>query len=231
MSYRAVLFDLFDTLVPGQPAKVWRQTYTDMAAVLEVEDEPFHAAWYEAFEARMTGELRDTEEQIRTILRRVGETASDPQIEEAVRIKQRFLTKALQPRHDTLETLEGIRSRGLELGLVTDCSWEAPRILDAGPLGPIFDARACSALLGTRKPDPRMYLHVLEQLGLPPEAGIYVGDGNSHELLGARELGMTTVWVDNGERQQFKERWSPDGDHSVTQLGQLLPLVDRLRAS
>jgi putative hydrolase of the HAD superfamily len=228
MQARAVLFDLFDTLVPGQPAAVWRQTYTDMAAVLEVEDEPFHAAWYAAFEDRMTGKLRDTEEQIRTILRAVGEAASDRQIEEAVKVKQRFLMKALQPRHDTLHTLDGLRSRGLSLGLVTDCSWEAPRILDEGPLGPFFSARACSALLGTRKPDPRMYLHVLEQLGLPPEACLYVGDGNSHELLGARQLGMTTVWVDNGSLQQFKERWSPDGDHSVQQLAELLPIVDRL---
>jgi putative hydrolase of the HAD superfamily len=228
VTYRAVLFDLFDTLVPGQPAAVWRKTYTDMAEVLEVEDEPFHAAWYEAFADRMTGKLRDTEEQIRSILSQVGEQASDIQIQEAVMVKRRFLTKALQPRHDTLDTLEGLKSRGLSLGLVTDCSWEAPLILDEGPLGPLFGARACSALLGTRKPDPRMYLHVLEQLNLAPEVCLYVGDGNSHELLGAKELGMTTVWVDNGSRQQFKERWSPDGDHSVQQLSELLPIVDRL---
>ncbi len=228
MRYRAVLFDLFDTLVPGQPAKVWRQTYTDMAAVLEVEDDPFHTAWYEVFEDRMTGKLRDSEEQIRSVLRTVGETASDRQIEEAIQVKRRFLQKALQPRHDTLATLGGLQDRGLSLGLVTDCSWEAPTILDEGPLGPLFGARACSALLGTRKPDPRMYLHVLEQLGLEPDACLYVGDGNSHELLGARDLGMTTVWVDNGDRQQFKERWSPDGDHSIQQMSELLPIVDRL---
>jgi putative hydrolase of the HAD superfamily len=226
MRPKAFVFDLFDTLVPGQSALRWRGTYSQIAAALEVDDEAMHEAWQSAFADRMTGVVREVEAQIEMVLGKLGAARGPDRVAAAAAIKRQFLTEALQPKHDALETLEALRARGMSLGLATDCSWDIPAILDRTPLGPYFEARACSAFLGARKPDPRMYRHVLEQLGLTPEECFYVGDGNSFELEGARELGMTTVWVDNGPAQQFKERWSPGGDYRIEQLGELLGLVE-----
>lgn len=226
MRPKAFVFDLFDTLVPGQSALRWRGTYSQIAVALGVDDEVMHEAWQSAFADRMTGVVREVEAQIEMVMGKLGASCDPERVAEAAEIKRQFLTEALQPKHDALATLESLRARGLGLGLATDCSWDTPAILDRTPLGPYFEARACSAFLGARKPDPRMYRHVLEQLGLAPEECVYVGDGNSHELVGASELGMTTVWVDNGAAQQFKERWSPGGDHRIEQLGELLGLVE-----
>ena len=83
--------------------------------------------------------------------------------------------------------------------------------------------------LGIRKPHPEMYRRVVGQLGVPARSCLYVGDGNSNELLGAREQGMTTVWVDNGDQQAFKERsGTPRRPFGARALAELLPLVDRL---
>ena len=47
--------------------------------------------------------------------------------------------------------------------------------------------------LGRCKPDPMIYLTACHRLGVPPEQCLYVGDGGSHELTGATEVGMTAV--------------------------------------
>ncbi len=46
--------------------------------------------------------------------------------------------------------------------------------------------------IGTRKPDPRIYQAVLQQLGVPSDQAIFVGHKAS-ELAGARAVGMQTV--------------------------------------
>ncbi len=70
---------------------------------------------------------------------------------------------------------------------------------------------------------------VAEGLGLTGEACLYVGDGNSEELPGAKRHGMTTVWVDNGDQQHWKERFVPDGDYTVCDMLELHGIVDGLR--
>ena len=226
---RAVLFDLFDTLIAVSTSERWHQMFADIAGVLEVDAERFGAEWSLGFERRMVGAVRHVEAQIEEVLDGLGETRDAECISRAADLKRVRLAGILEPKDDAVHTLDALQSRGVALGLVTDCSWETPAILEGKAITPYFSARACSAHLGFRKPDPCMYEHVIRALDIPAQDCLYVGDGNSHELSGARKLGMTTVWVDNGDGQHFKERWSPDGDHTVRELTELVELVDRLR--
>jgi len=45
------------------------------------------------------------------------------------------------------------------------------------------------------KPDPRIYHLALERLKVKPQDCLYVGDGSSHELTGARKVGMHPVQI------------------------------------
>ena len=54
------------------------------------------------------------------------------------------------------------------------------------------------------KPDPRIYQQVLQALGVSPEDTIFVGDGGSNELAGARRAGLTALWA-----TWFLDRWPP----------------------
>jgi putative hydrolase of the HAD superfamily len=55
-----------------------------------------------------------------------------------------------------------------------------------------------SSKLGIRKPDPRIYAMMLEHLGVPPAAAIYLDDLGIN-LKPARALGMTTIKVVTGD--------------------------------
>ena len=43
------------------------------------------------------------------------------------------------------------------------------------------------------KPDPEIYRRAMQALNVTPQECLYVGDGGSHELTGARDLGMQAV--------------------------------------
>ncbi|NNL86240.1 MAG: HAD-IA family hydrolase, partial [Myxococcales bacterium] len=50
-------------------------------------------------------------------------------------------------------------------------------------------------VLGLRKPDPRIYRHVCQELCIEAKQAVFLDDIGSN-LKTARELGMTTIKVD-----------------------------------
>jgi FMN phosphatase YigB (HAD superfamily) len=49
--------------------------------------------------------------------------------------------------------------------------------------------------LGAAKPEPAFLVAVLERLGLPPAACVFVGNDLQKDIVPARAAGMRTVWV------------------------------------
>lgn len=59
----------------------------------------------------------------------------------------------------------------------------------------LFEVVIESAKTGMRKPDPRIYLHTCEELGVKPADCVFLDDFGVN-LKAARELGMATIKVD-----------------------------------
>ena len=58
----------------------------------------------------------------------------------------------------------------------------------------LFECVIESSKLGMRKPDPRIYQHACEQMGVRPEEVVYLDDLGIN-LKPARALGMATIKV------------------------------------
>ena len=56
----------------------------------------------------------------------------------------------------------------------------------------LFDPVINSARVGLRKPDPRIFLHALESLRVPPKAVLFVDDQRRNTRV-AEELGIPSV--------------------------------------
>jgi putative hydrolase of the HAD superfamily len=100
-----------------------------------------------------------------------------------------------QPRADAVDVLTTLRANGFRVGLLSDCSAELPELWPDLPLGGLVDEPVFSALVGERKPHPKMYTTVCQRLGVPPGECLYVGDGGSNELTGATAFGMRAVLI------------------------------------
>lgn len=96
----------------------------------------------------------------------------------------------------TIDTLQHLQDRGVGLGLVSNITLLPALLaqdLEAFGLAPLLGATAFSSGLGWRKPDPRIFRHVLEGLGAQPDQAVFVGDRLYDDIGGARAVGMRTV--------------------------------------
>ena len=96
-------------------------------------------------------------------------------------------------RPESRPLLQWLRQKGVRTAVVSDCWFELPEILPWLSIAPLLNAAVFSVHVGETKPHPAMYLRACGQLGVEPVECVYVGDGGSRELTGARALGMTAV--------------------------------------
>ena len=195
MKYKAVIFDFFGTLVDSSTRKAYENVAREMAAVLGAPPDAFARLWFDTAEMRMTGVLKSPEGNIKHICQHLHVACTDEQVKRASEIRTNFTVEALKPRPDTLETLADLRARGLKIGLISDCSSEVPAAWDNTPFAELIDAAIFSCSVGMKKPDPRIFRTTTEQLGVKPQECLYVGDGSSHELTGAKKVGMHPVLI------------------------------------
>jgi phosphoglycolate phosphatase-like HAD superfamily hydrolase len=75
--------------------------------------------------------------------------------------------------HDTLTEL---RRRGVRMAVVSDAWPNLPELHAGLGLDGFFESYTISAVLGCRKPDPRMYRHASDALALNPAQCLFVDD-------------------------------------------------------
>jgi putative hydrolase of the HAD superfamily len=186
VKFRAVVFDLWQTLVP-LPAESLRAMYGQMADAVGAPREQFTEVWLSGRTARETGPIGDS---VRWVFDQLGLDA-DPQV--IVSLRRDWTREALVPRPDAVSTLEQLRERGFRLGLITVCSTDVAELWESSAFAGLFDATVFSCEVGIAKPDPRIYDICCDRLGVSATECLFVGDGANDELPGAERVGMTAV--------------------------------------
>ncbi len=113
-----------------------------------------------------------------------------------------------------VRTLHGSR----RLGLLTNGPADIQRHKFEGTgLADCFDTVVISGEVGVGKPDPAVFVEVLDRLGATPETTVMVGDSWERDVVGARQVGMAAVWVAGGR----PHRAETEGVTVVDHVGQL----------
>jgi len=230
MKHRAVVFDLWGTLVPQFDYAEFAAALNAMADAVGVDRGTFHQAWYDLWRERATGFFPTIQATLEHICAANGGSPSEEQLTQAVRIRYAFSRAVLvgRPRPDAVATLKALRARGLRLGLVSNCSAEVPDIWHETPFAPLVDIPVFSCTVGIKKPDQRIYRMACDRLGVAPEECVYVGDGFDQELQGAKAVGMWPILMaPPNERPPDTIEWEGDtwrGDRIET-LAQVTRLV------
>lgn len=76
-------------------------------------------------------------------------------------------------------------------------------------LGHIFDFCLQAESFVRPKPHPDIFHHALERLDCPAQQVLHVGDHPVHDMQGAFEVGMKTVWLQDGTRS-WDQDFQPD---------------------
>jgi putative hydrolase of the HAD superfamily len=208
-SPRAVIFDLWDTLVP-LPARVRAVAIGRMAEALDLPVAALRAAWEATWTRRATGPL---EPVVADIFRHLtGRSARQEQLGAALRGRRDVHAPAFVPTAGAVETLRVFRAQGVRIGLLTNCTSDTSDLWRASPLARLVDATAFSAREGVMKPEPSFYLLLLARLGVEPADCAYIGDGKDDELEGAKRLGLAPVlYAPQGAVSSWPGPYAPQG--------------------
>jgi len=189
---RALIVDLFGTLVPKWPNALSVERKRRMAEAVSVEERVFRDAWGATWLDRELGRL-SLEESIARALQQVAPSAAPDSVSRLRDIWLGPVTDHLHTtrRREAIATLERARRAGLKTGLVSNAGPEVPEIFQKSSLAALIDVAVFSCTAGIAKPVPRIYPSVCAALSDAPSDCIYVGDGGDEELQGALEVGMT----------------------------------------
>lgn len=98
-----------------------------------------------------------------------------------------------------------------------------------------FDVFAISEEVGVEKPDPRIFIHALDQLAIcRADYGrvVMVGNNLARDIKGANALGLISVWLDWAPRRsKIPADISEIPQYTIKTPEALLPLLHKLNSS
>lgn len=219
---RAIIFDLDNTLVDFMTMK--------------------QRAIGSAAEAMIDAGLRLTREEIISRIQTIYEERGmeyqkvfDDLLENIFgKIDHRILAAGIvayrQAREASLVTYPHVTStlietakRGFKLAVVSDApTREAWLRLCYLKLHHTFDVVVTYEDTFQRKPHPAPFLKALDGLGVKAEETMMIGDWAERDVVGAKQLGMTTVFARYGDTFNTVETGA---DHEIDDISQLLDLL------
>lgn len=204
MKYRGVIFDLFHTLTGLE------SEWSDLpltSEVLSIDRRTWDQVTTMKSRRRLTGEQREPYLIVREMAHEVDPTIPDERIRAAAGIRVRRFQDALRRIPGAnVAMLKRLRGAGLRLGLVSNADAMEVASWKGCPLTGLFDSEVFSCEAGLVKPEPAIYRKCLDELGLQAGECMFVGDGGSNELAGAKEVGLTTVFVSGVIAELWPER-------------------------
>jgi putative hydrolase of the HAD superfamily len=231
MKYKAVIFDLYGTLVDKVPMTAYRDSLRRMAATISVTPDNFIKLWFDTYNERGLGVFQSYEDNIDYICRELGVETEASHIALAVRTEYECRARFMKPRPHAHKLLSYLKENQYKTGLITDCGAEVPKLYRDTSLAPLIDVAVFSCLVHLQKPDPGIYHIAVKQLEVRPEECLYIGDGDSNELTGAKNVGIQPVLIRDPEEDRSNVyRTDFEGDSwQGTIITSLKEVVDLLR--
>jgi putative hydrolase of the HAD superfamily len=136
------------------------------------------------------------------LLGMLAETDVHPGEYEAImtRLRDGTATRVLEAYPEVHGVLDALRRRGAPLAICSNWDWDLLEALDEVALRQRVDVIVSSAWAGARKPHPRIFHRTLEQLRVPAERALFVGDTWGPDVVGPRALGMATLYLQRAGR-------------------------------
>lgn len=220
---RAVLFDLFETLITESRTRPLGAS--SLGPELGCDGEAFRAQWRACRPDVANGRV-SLRQALAEIVRRLGRQPEEATLQRVC--EDRIRAKGApfeQIEPEILSMIVDLRRRGLRLGVVSNCFAEDVVAWPRCSLAPHFDCTVFSFEVGLAKPDPEIYLEGTRRLGVDVAETWFVGDGMHEELSGAEHAGLCAfraLW--------FLRRWpnfreEPCSVASLAGVEDLLSLV------
>ena len=128
--------------------------------------------------------------------KRAGFDLDDGTLYQVLDLEQQCWDRAVRVAPGALDLLDRLPQRGLMTGVCSNAPFPPEmmsRQLAANGIAERMDAVVFSSAVGRRKPAPEPYLAAAQELGVSPQAILFVGDRVREDYEGPAGLGMRAV--------------------------------------
>lgn len=211
--YDAVFFDMGYTLVYFEPIQevVAQEALRSIGVERSVDeiDEAVRTVWGAYFSEAATASFSATEAHDRRVqielegglLRQLGLEPDAEMLRAYMAAIESWFRRpgVMRPYPEIVEVLARLGELGYRLGIISNWSWNLrDRAVQVG-LDGYFELIWASAYAGCNKPHPGIFHQALERMPPPEvaaERALYVGDSYRHDVVGARNAGLSPVLLD-----------------------------------
>lgn len=201
---KAIYFDLFFTLIV--PVYVEANNEFEILDLSVNEWENF-AESDVLYQERALGLVKSEKEIINKIVSTIPFDISDIQKEKILLARENRMKAALQNvSFDIIDVLKKLKNYNIKLGLISNADIIDCKFWKQSQLSNLFDDAIFSCDVGILKPDRRIYELAMNRFNVVPSECMFVGDGGSNELYGAKSVGMKTVFTEALEVKTDEKR-------------------------
>lgn len=232
----AILFDYGNTLIEFGPAQVERCDRALSRAFEEMfgphDFEQLSEIQHRERRNPYSGEFRENDlaEITRaTIQHLFGVTPTTDQLDRLLEVRFDVMTSCVRVTREVHDLLERLQSR-FRLGLISNypCGRSIRHSLAEHQLDRWFETVVVSADIGRVKPHPEVFEAAVSQMGIRPEATLFIGDNWLGDIQGARRYGMKAALIT--QYVPYEKFPREPGDHEpdlvINHLSELAALCD-----
>lgn len=186
-----VFFDLFFTLVTPKYCDLRNEN--DVLMISHDEWEKY-AEDTELYIRRATGIEKNPRKIIDEIICKMGKSISEIEKNEILELREeRFKKSLMEVDSAIIEVLIHIKKTGKKLCLISNADIIDVMHWNSSPLNQLFDATIFSYEVGHLKPEAEIYRIALKKMNVNAEGSVFIGDGGSDEIRGAKAVGINTI--------------------------------------
>ena len=238
MPIKAVLFDMFDTLMLIEknhefysPSLMRMYKFLNNNGI-DVSFDKFDAAYIEARDCLYAKADLNFEEphfnvRVSEALKSLGYNYSDssPLVAAATcEFCEEFMKYVRVDKH-AKAMLNGLHGK-YKLGIISNFAIPecVHKLLKAEHLDGLFDLVVVSAAVNKRKPSPEIFQSTLKSLGVSVSETVFVGDTIDADIEGPKAIGMKTIYIER-RAQKASEKFCPD--QTIKSLSELPSVLER----
>ena len=185
---KAIVFDLYETLVTQAGTAVPRAGA--LGESLGLDPGAYRREWKQLRPLALCGRLTFQQALVEAGAK-LGVAVPADLVRRASDERTRANAEVFRKIDPALGALtRDLQARGVRLATISNCMAEDVVARPQSAFAPQFRCAVFSYAAGAVKPDSRVYLDAVEQLGVKPEEALYVGDGGDDELAGAERAGL-----------------------------------------
>jgi putative hydrolase of the HAD superfamily len=237
MPIKAVLFDMFDTLMLIEknhefysPSLMRMYRYLNKNGI-DVPFDKFNAVYIEVRDALYAKADLNFEEphfnvRVSEALKSLGYNydVSSPLVIEATGEFCEEFMKYVRIDENAEAMLKGVHGR-YKLGIISNFAIPecVLKLLKVNNLNGLFDVVVVSAAVNKRKPSPEIFQSTLKALGVSASETVFVGDTIDADIEGPKAVGMKTIYIER--RAQEIDKFVPD--QTIKSLSELPFALER----